>query len=39
MHADSQKLLWDAMQAAQRIQRFVSEKSFDDYAADVVPEF
>ncbi len=34
MQGDSYKLLWDAAQAAERIQRFVHEKSYDDYAAD-----
>jgi len=31
MHADARKLLWDAQQAAERIARFGSWKSFFDY--------
>jgi uncharacterized protein with HEPN domain len=34
MHADAQKLLWDAQQAADRIDRFTSGKSFSDYSAN-----
>ncbi len=34
MQGNSYKLLWDAVQAAERVRRFVHEKSFDDYAAD-----
>ncbi|MBX9924750.1 MAG: DUF86 domain-containing protein [Hyphomicrobiaceae bacterium] len=34
MHADSVKLLWDARSAADRVARFVSGKSFEDYRSD-----
>jgi uncharacterized protein with HEPN domain len=34
MHAEAAKLLWDARQAADRIARFTSGKSFADYSAD-----
>jgi uncharacterized protein with HEPN domain len=34
MHADAAKLLWDAQQAVQRIERFLSGKRFDDYQRD-----
>ena len=34
MHADARKLLWDAQQAAERIARFTSGKTFPDYEAD-----
>jgi uncharacterized protein with HEPN domain len=34
MHADARKLLWDAQQAADRISRFTSGKSFADYQQD-----
>ncbi len=34
MHAEAGKLLWDARQAADRIDRFTSGKSFADYSAD-----
>ncbi len=34
MHADARKLLWDAMQAAERVARFTRGKTFDDYLAD-----
>lgn len=34
MHADARKLLWDALQAAERVARFTSGKTFDDYQAD-----
>jgi len=34
MHADTRKLLWDAMQAADRVERFTRDKTFDDYLAD-----
>ena len=34
MHADAGKLLWDAQQAAERVSRFISGKSFTDYQAD-----
>jgi len=34
MHADARKLLWDAMQAADRVVRFTRGKTFDDYRAD-----
>lgn len=34
MHADAGKLLWDARQAADRIARFTTGKTFADYEAD-----
>lgn len=34
MHADARKLLWDALQAAERVARFTRDKTFDDYQAD-----
>lgn len=34
MHAEAGKLLWDARQAADRIDRFTSGKSFADYSTD-----
>jgi uncharacterized protein with HEPN domain len=34
MHADSRKLLWDALNAAERVRRFTSGKSFEDYQTD-----
>ena len=34
MHVDARKLLWDAQQAAERISRFTSSKTFADYEAD-----
>jgi uncharacterized protein with HEPN domain len=34
MHADARKLLWDALQAAERVARFTRGKTFDDYMAD-----
>lgn len=34
MHDDARKLLWDAQQAAERIARFSSGKSFPDYERD-----
>jgi hypothetical protein len=34
MHADARKLLWDAEQAAGRINRFTAGKTFTDYQAD-----
>ena len=34
MHADARKLLWDAAQAAGRINRFTAGKTFTDYQAD-----
>ena len=34
MPPDSRKLLWDALQAADRLARFVSGKSLDEYLAD-----
>jgi uncharacterized protein with HEPN domain len=34
MHADARKLLWDALQAAERVARFTHGKTFDDYLAD-----
>lgn len=34
MHADARKLLWDAMQAAQRVARFTRGRAFDEYNAD-----
>jgi len=34
MHAEAGKLLWDGRQAADRIDRFTSGKSFSDYRTD-----
>ena len=34
MHAEAGKLLWDALQAADRMDRLTSGKSFSDYRAD-----
>ena len=34
MHADARKLLWDAQQAAARISRFTTDKTFADYEQD-----
>ena len=34
MLPDSAKLLWDALQAADRLVRFVTGKSLEDYLAD-----
>jgi uncharacterized protein with HEPN domain len=34
MHADSRKLLWDAQQAAERIARFTTGKTFQSYDGD-----
>ena len=34
MHPDAGKLLWDAQQAAERVARFTTTKSFADYEAD-----
>ena len=34
MHPDGAKLLWDALQAAQRAARFVSGKTWADYESD-----
>ncbi|KAA0219354.1 MAG: DUF86 domain-containing protein [Lautropia sp.] len=34
MHADAQKLIWDALQAADRASRFSEGKSFTRYQAD-----
>ena len=34
MHADAHKLLWDAGQAAARVARFTSGKTFADYETD-----
>lgn len=34
MHADARKLLWDARQAAERVARFTSGKTFAEYEAD-----
>jgi len=34
MHADAAKLIWDAEQALQRIQRFVARKDFAAYQSD-----
>jgi hypothetical protein len=31
MHADAEKLLWDASHAAGRVERFIAGKSFADY--------
>jgi uncharacterized protein with HEPN domain len=34
MHADSSKLLWDALQAAERVNRFTAGKTFGSYEQD-----
>src|SRR6478672_9084687 len=34
MRPESRKFLWDALQAAERISRFTSDRSFDDYQTD-----
>ena len=34
MHGDAAKLIWDAQQALQRIQRFVARKDFAAYQSD-----
>lgn len=34
MHADAGKLLWDAQQAAERVSRFTTGKTFSDYEQD-----
>lgn len=34
MHADARKLLWDAMSAAERVERFCAGRTFDDYRRD-----
>ena len=34
MQADARKLLWDAQQAAERINRFTTGKAFTDYEQD-----
>ena len=34
MHADARKLLWDAQRAVERVMRFTSGKTFDDYRKD-----
>jgi uncharacterized protein with HEPN domain len=34
MHADARKLLWDAREAAERVARFTSGKTFAEYEAD-----
>ena len=34
MRPESRKLLWDALQAADRIGRFIANKQFEDYCAD-----
>lgn len=34
MHVDSPKLLWDALQAVERIARFTDHKRFSDYETD-----
>jgi hypothetical protein len=31
MHADAEKLLWDASRAAERVARFLAGKAFADY--------
>lgn len=36
MAPDAGKYLWDALQAASRVQRFAGGKTFDDYLADEV---
>jgi hypothetical protein len=35
MHADAEKLLWDASHAADRVVRFIAGKSFADYPQDL----
>ena len=34
MHADAAKLIWDAQQALQRIERFIARKDFATYQSD-----
>jgi uncharacterized protein with HEPN domain len=34
MRPESQKYLWDALQAGERVARFVEKKQFSDYEAD-----
>jgi uncharacterized protein with HEPN domain len=34
MHADANKLLWDARRAADRVARFITGKTFADYSQD-----
>ena len=34
MHADAEKLLWDARMATDRIARFIADRSFADYLQD-----
>jgi len=34
MHADAEKLLWDASHAAGRVERFIAGKRFADYLQD-----
>ncbi|MBM4226221.1 MAG: DUF86 domain-containing protein [Gammaproteobacteria bacterium] len=34
MHADSRKLLWDALRAAERVRRFTQGKTFEHYQTD-----
>ena len=34
MHADARKLLWDALQSAERVARFTSGKTFEEYLVD-----
>ena len=34
MHADAEKLLWDARLAADRVARFIAGKTFGDYLQD-----
>jgi uncharacterized protein with HEPN domain len=34
MHADAEKLLWDASRAADRVARFIAGKAFADYLQD-----
>lgn len=34
MHIEADKYLWDALTAAQRIQKFIQNKSFDHYLQD-----
>lgn len=36
MHPDAVKLLWDAHQAAQRVSRFVSGRTYADYEGDEI---
>ena len=35
MHADADKLLWDARLAADRVARFIAGKTFEDYLQEL----